>query len=267
VSNYAAANKEAWEEAFEVHKRGRKVDLVDVLLAPEGTFLDAPVLAALGKIGVAGKAVGQLCCNNGRELLSIVKLGARSGVGFDIAANFIEEGRALAEKTELNGRFVCTDIADIAPGYNGAFDIVFVSAGAMTWFQDLGAFFEKASQVLAPEGYLLVHEIHPFVNMLATKDEPGFDADHPDKVVYSYFRADPWVETDGMDYVGGTTYPSKPFYSFSYTMETIVNAVAQSGLTIAEMHEYPEDISAGFGHLNDRGFPLSFVLLASKGSR
>ncbi|MBN1246959.1 MAG: class I SAM-dependent methyltransferase [Anaerolineae bacterium] len=262
--DYVAANKEAWEEAFPVHQRGRKANPVDVLQSPEGTFLDAPVIAALERIGVAGKAVGQLCCNNGRELLSIVKMGAASGVGFDLAENFIEEAGRITRETGLNARFICTDIADIPTEFANAFDWVVITAGALCWFHDLGQFFRKAAQVLAPQGHLLIHEIHPFINMLAYKTEPGFDEAHPSQAVYSYFKDDAWIETDGMDYVGGTTYASKPFTSFSHTMGAIISAVAQSGLEIVEMHEYPDDISAGCAHLSGRDLPLSYLLLARK---
>lgn len=262
--DYTAANKAAWEEAFEKHRQGRKVDPVAVLTSPEGTFLDPPVIAVLERIGVAGKAVGQLCCNNGRELLSVVKMGARSGVGFDIAENFLGEAAEFARHAGLNARFVCTDIAAISAEFDGAFDLILITAGALCWFEDLEAFFEKASRVLSAQGYLLIHEIHPFTQMLAYKEEPDFDAAHPDRPIYSYFRTDVWVETDGVDYVGGTTYVSKPLYSFSHTMAAIVSAMARSGLTLMEMHEYPEDISAGFGHLEGQGLPLSYLLLARK---
>ena len=263
-NDYVAANKEAWEEAFAVHQQGRKVDPVDVLQSPEGTYLDAPVREALSRIGVAAKAVGQLCCNNGRELLSVVKMGARSGVGFDLAENFIAEGARIARETGLNARFVCTDITQIPPEFTGTFDLLIVTAGALCWFRDLEALFAKAAEVLAAQGYLLIHEIHPFTQMLAYQSEPDYDAAHPDRPIYSYFRTDVWVETDGMDYVGGTTYASKPFTSFSHTMASIITAMARNGLTIAEMHEFPEDISAGFGHLKERGLPLSYLLLARK---
>lgn len=39
----------------------------------------------LEKINLVDKAVAQLCCNNGRELLSIKNKGAGYCVGFDIA--------------------------------------------------------------------------------------------------------------------------------------------------------------------------------------
>ena len=263
---YAAANKEAWEEAFEKHQQGYKIDPADRLLEPEGTFLDEPVIEALKRIGVAGKVVGQFCCNNGRELLSVVKMGARNGIGFDIAENFIEEGRRIAAKAGLNATFYATDIANIPATLDGTVDVALITAGALTWFEDLTAFFHKVAQVLVPGGVVLIHEIHPYTNMLAMQGEPPFDEACPDRVAYSYFRTDPWVETDGVDYVGGTTYVSKPLYSFSHTVANIISAIARNGMVIEEMHEYPTDISASFGHLDDRGIPLSFLLQARKGA-
>jgi SAM-dependent methyltransferase len=262
---YNAANKEAWEEAFEKHQQGYKVDPADRLLDPEGTFLDEPVIEALNQIGVAGKVAGQFCCNNGRELLSVVKMGARTGIGFDIAENFIEEARRIAKKAGLSASFHATDIADIPATFDDTVDVGLITAGALTWFGDLGGFFQKVARVLAPGGTLLIHEIHPYTNMLAMAGEPPFDAAHPDRVAYSYFRTEPWVETDGVDYVGGTTYASKPFYSYSHTVAGIINAIARSGMVIEEMHEYPKDVSSSFGHLDDQGIPLSYLLRARKG--
>jgi SAM-dependent methyltransferase len=262
--DYTAANKAAWEEAFEAHQRGWKSDPADTLLKPDGNFLDAPVIEALERINVAGKVAGQFCCNNGRELLSVVKLGARTGIGFDIAENFIEEARRIADKIGLDATFVATDISDIPPTFDGTVDLALLTTGALCWFQDLAAFFRTVSRVMAAGGVLLIHEGHPYTNMLAMPGEPGYDQAHPDSVVYSYFRTDPWVDTDGMDYVGGTSYPSRPFYSFSHTLGAVVSGVARSGMVIEEMQEYPIDTSASFAGLNDRGLPLSYLLLARK---
>ena len=261
---YAAANKEAWEEAFEKHQQGWKIDPADRLLEPEGTFLDEALMEAVSQVGVAGKVAGQFCCNNGRELLSVVKLGARTGVGFDIAENFIEEARRIAKKAGLDATFYATDIADIPAAFDSTVDLALITAGALCWFQDLTSFFGKVSQVLKPQGVLLIHEIHPFTNMIANQYEPAFDEAHPDRIAYSYFKADPWVETDGVDYIGGTSYPSKPLYSFSHTVSETIGAVARNGMVIEEMHEYPTDISASFGHLGDHGLPLSYLLRARK---
>ena len=46
------------KEAFAVHQQGQKVAPVDLLQSPEGAFLDAPVIAALSRIGIAGTEKG-----------------------------------------------------------------------------------------------------------------------------------------------------------------------------------------------------------------
>lgn len=262
--NYIIENKAAWEEAFNVHQQGWKVDPADKLLAPNFSFLDEPVLAELQQIPLAGKVAGQFCCNNGRELLSLVKLGARAGIGFDLAENFIQEGRRLAQKTGLDAQFIATDIAAIPAEFNASCDLLFISAGALCWFQDLEKFFDKVAQVLAPQGILLIHEIHPFTQMIAMEREPDFDKNHPDKLVYSYFKTEPWIDNSGVDYVGHTSYRSKTFYSFSHTFADIINAIAQHGMVIEKMQEFDIDISAGFEQVNHRHLPLSYLLKAKK---
>ena len=262
--NYTDANREAWQEAFEVHQRGYRTDLAESLLDPGHSFLDEPVIAALRRLQVNGKVAGQLCCNNGRELLSIVKMGAQAGIGFDFAENYIREANRIAQVAKLNAQFVAADIAQIPAEFNETCDLLFVSAGALCWFSDLAVFFQKASQLLRTQGSLLIHEIHPFTNMIAASDEPAFDETHPDKVAYSYFKTDPWIENDGVDYVGKTQYKFKFFYSFSHTFSDIVNAIVQNRMTIEEMREYSTDISASFEQASSDRLPLSYLLTARK---
>src|SRR3546814_7266987 len=51
---------------------------------------------ALPILDVHGKRVLQLCCNNGRELLSVLRMGAAKGVGVDLAAGNLAQGRRMA---------------------------------------------------------------------------------------------------------------------------------------------------------------------------
>lgn len=263
-SEYTQENREAWEEAFAVHQRGWKTDPATRLLDPEDTFLDPPVIDALRRIGIEGKVAGQFCCNNGRELLSVVKMGAREGIGFDFAENFIREARRLTQVAGLNARFVAADIADIPSELDGTCDVLLVTAGALCWFEDLTIFFEKASQVLRSGGTLLIHEIHPFTNLIAMPDEPDFDKENPERIVYSYFKSEPWAANTGMDYVGGTQYESKTFTSFAHRFAAIVNAIAANGLVIQQLEEYPDDISASLAQVSGGRLPLSYLLIARR---
>jgi SAM-dependent methyltransferase len=262
--DYSKANKEAWEEAFAKHKAGYKEDPALRLKRGDLSFLEKDTIAILQDIGLQGKDVAQICCNNGRELLTLLKMGAATGTGFDIAENFIEEGRRLAKEANLNAEFVATNIYDIDDTYSSRFDLVLITIGALCWFEDLELFFAKVAFVLKDGGTLLINEQHPYTNMLAMPNEEGHDAEHPDKVVSSYFKEEPWIENDGVDYIGETTYKSKTLYSFSHSFATIFNALRKNGLRIEKLEELDYDISNSWPHIDKKGMPLSYVLVAGK---
>ena len=69
---------------------------------------------------------------------------------------------------------------------------------------------KKVQLVLKPNGIFILSENHPITNSLALESEDEFDKNNPGKFAYSYFKKEPWIETDGMDYVGNTRYTSKP---------------------------------------------------------
>jgi SAM-dependent methyltransferase len=264
--DYSKANKEAWEEAFAKHRQGYKEDPAARLKRGDLSILNDDVRAALGKISLEGRQVAQFCCNNGRELLTMLNMGAATGTGFDISENFSAEGRRLAREAGLDAEFVATDIYDVSERYAGLFDVLLVTIGALCWFEDLDRFFAKVALVLKDGGVLLINEQHPYTNMLAMPNEEGYTADRPDQVVFSYFKEDPWVETDGVDYVGGTTYESKTLYSFSHSFAAIITALRDNGLEVRALEEFGYDISTSWPHLEGKGIPLSYILVAEKRS-
>nr|HPI32382.1 hypothetical protein [candidate division Zixibacteria bacterium] len=97
------ANRRAWNEATPLHQRHRTVDLRAKFAEPGYSCLDPIETAKLLQIGLAGQRVAQLCCNNGREILSLVNLGAAEGVGFDISDAAIAE----AYEAGLLGKNAC----------------------------------------------------------------------------------------------------------------------------------------------------------------
>jgi SAM-dependent methyltransferase len=264
--DYVRANKAAWEEAFEAHQAGYRSDPVDRLRQGD-LFLEPELVTALREIDVTGKAVAQFCCNNGRELLSVMRMGAEHGTGFDIAENFAEEGRRIAREAELAADFVATDILAVDDAYANRFDVMIITCGALTWFADLDPFFEKVALVLRDGAALVIHEKHPFTDMVALPREDGFEPDCPERVAYSYFREEPWIESGGADYIGGTSYESKPFTSFGHTFGSIINAMTRNGLTVESLHEYDRDICSAWEHLEGRGIPLSYLMVARSGQR
>ncbi|MEG6523939.1 class I SAM-dependent methyltransferase [Desulfotomaculum sp. 1211_IL3151] len=260
---YIITNKAAWEEAFERRKNNWGDDNYKTLLNEKLPFLNADVLNELEKIDFKGKTIAQFCCNNGRELLSMMQLNPSYGVGFDIAENIITQATETARKAKItNCDFVATNILDIDESYQNHFDFIFFTIGAITWFKDLALLFEKVSKCLKPNGLLLIHDFHPFMNMLPLPGEDGFDEVNLNKITYSYFRKDPWIENNGMGYMT-PQYESKTFTSFSHTLSDIINSVVTAGIAIKKLNEYNYDVGLTNAY-DSKGYPLSFILLAQK---
>jgi SAM-dependent methyltransferase len=189
-----------------------------------------------------------------------MQLGAARGVGFDIAENLVAQAQETAEKAVIPCEFVCTDILQISPDYASAFDMVFFTIGAITWFQDLNALFSIAARCLKPGGVLYLHDFHPVVNMLPMPGEDAFDGQP--KLAHSYFKQDPWIENNGMGYMT-TEYQSKTFTSFSHTVGSILNALINTGFTIRMFNEFDYDVGMTDAY-DGKGFPLSMLLKAEK---
>ncbi|RCX16612.1 methyltransferase family protein [Anaerobacterium chartisolvens] len=261
--DYINNNKSAWEEAFEHRQPSWGDDNYKILMNEKLPFLNADVVSEIEKIGLKGKTIGQFCCNNGRELLSMMQLNPSYGVGFDIAENIIEQAKETARKANItNCDFVTANIMDIDENYYNKFDFIFFTIGAITWFKDLSLLLVKASKCLKSNGLLLINDSHPFMNMLPLPHEDGFDGENLNQITYSYYRKEPWVENSGMGYMT-PQYESKTFTSFSHTLSDIVNSVITAGIAIKKLNEYDYDV--GLTNVYDKkGYPLSFILLAQK---
>lgn len=261
--DYVKKNKEAWEEAFDHRHPNWGDENYKRLLNEELPFLAPDVITELKKLDIKDKIIGQFCCNNGRELLSIMQLGAKKGIGFDIAQNIIDQANETAQKSGNNDcQFIACNILDIPEAYHNTFDFICFTIGAITWFEDLDLLFEKVSSCLKPKGILFIHDFHPFMNMLPLSGEPGYDEDYLNKILYSYFRKEPWIENEGMGYMS-EQYDSKEFTSFSHTISSILNSAIRNNMSITKLNEYDYDVGLDDAY-DHKGYPLSFILMAEK---
>ncbi len=73
---FTDANRHAWDEAAPMHGKINQTRLLEAFSKPGYSTLDDHCIDRLNEIGVQGKSIAQLCCNNGRELLSLKNLGA-----------------------------------------------------------------------------------------------------------------------------------------------------------------------------------------------
>lgn len=229
--------------------------------------IDGAELEALRSIGVAGKAVAHLCCNNGVELLSIKNMGAGRCVGFDIADLAVEEAVGRAARCGIDVEYERSDVFEIGPGFDGQFDLIYVSAGCLGWMPNLAEFFAVVARLLKPGGVFFAHEIHPFGEMIAWDDDGDGD---PLKLIEPYFKTEPYVESGGLDYVGKSNYEAAPQYWFVWTMSDIISGLLGCGMRLTHFREYAADVSASHrrnfeaGQAAEASMPLSYILSGQK---
>ncbi len=262
MEGYIAGNKAAWEEAFEHRSASWGTDVAERIRTEDWPFFEREMAEGLKTIDVRGKTAGQFCCNNGRELLSLVKSGkAAAGIGFDIAENQVAFANAKAEELGLPCTFEAVNVYDIGGRYENAFDLVIITIGALCWFKDLDRFFAVVSKCMKPGAEIVIHEQHPCTNMLATEGDAEFDPAHRLECRFSYFEHE-WTGNGGMAYMAGKSYPSKTFTDFTHPMSEIVSGMCAAGLAVTGLMEFDRDISGGFPEAEGKGFPLSMIIRA-----
>lgn len=255
------ANKDAWNEAADRHRaHAQYAALLEGFATPGFSVLDETLTGRLMAIGLPGKTVAQLCCNNARELLSMKNLGAASVTGFDFSEAFLGQAKELAAAGGIEAEFVQTDIAKIPASFDQGFDVALVTIGVLSWMPDLTEFFTTARRVLKPRGTLLIYEQHPILNMYDSRDtrRPPL----PDE---SYFRAEPLRSDDGLDYWNEETYEAQPCYWHFYKMSDIVMVMLRAGFTLEDFEELPHNVGDYYGFENlPQQLPLSYILVGRR---
>ncbi len=243
--NIFESNRIAWNQGMEYHQKARNNSLQIGFKNPDfttfnGNFYDV-LIKKLETIDFNGKTISQMPCNNGRELLSLMKFGAtKEAIGFDISDIAILEAKQLAEIAELNAKFIRTNILEIGDKYDGYFDFIYISEGSLQWFPDLNKYFSIISRLLKQNGSVLIIEIHPLAYFI----ENGLNPEKQNSnYASSYFEKGPYNYKDGLDYVGGVLYEANDCYWFMHKMSDILNAIIHSCVEIMEFNEYNVEIT------------------------
>jgi len=260
---FTQANREAWNEAMPYHQTSNS-DKWDIAFSERGySVIKEPELSLIESMNIQGQNIAHICCNNGVELMSLKNMGAGDCVGFDISDAAIQEARERAARFGIACEFVQADAYDIPEEYEGVFDIVYISIGCLGWMPAIGRFFGKVATLLNESGELFIHESHPFSEMLPADDLENVD---PLKIIEPYFKKEPYIDNDGIDYIGKTTYKSKTMYWFVWTLSDIIMGIIENGLKLRHFSEYPDDISTLHQKNQEVGpdIPLSYILIAEK---
>jgi SAM-dependent methyltransferase len=261
---YTDANRVAWDEAAPRHAAHNNDELFSAARDPDFVSFEGDILTTLQAVGVEGKSVIQLGCNNARETLSLRNMGAARCVGVDASEEFLVHGREMIRIADAAGQveLVCADVYDLPTEFNASFDMVLVTIGVVSWMPDLQAFFEVIRGLLKPGGQLVMEEMHPVLFMYEENAETGVSS-----IQYSYFNEEIWEETGGLDYYGHEVYDGAPNYSFMYRLDEILMAGIERGLSLSYIRELDYDISNFCSDLEQSPTkpPLGFVLVMSAG--
>lgn len=257
-----ASNRDAWNDSARHHKDTPEWQArLTAVGCSDFCCLDDTLRGLLEQVGVDGKDVVQLGCNNGRESLSLFALGARSVTGVDQSKAFLDQARELASRSPHAPEFIEADIHHLPTELHGRFDVALITIGVLNWMPDIAEFFRHVAQTLKPGGSLVVYETHPFLEMF---DPESTDPYRPDS---SYFRSEPFVQDQPIVYEGKIEQQAATSYWFVHTLGEIFTGAIKAGLQISHFKEYPH---SNREELYDRyeqqtaQLPLCFTLVAQK---
>lgn len=269
VDKYFRANQKMWDEFAKEHFQIEN-EFYSVKSFLEGkTTLKQYELKEMGN--VKDKKVLHLQCHFGLDTLSWAREGANV-TGIDFSGEAIRLAKILANKANLTGNFIQTNIYDLPKVLFDTFDIVYTSIGVLCWLNDLKKWAEVISHFLKSGGFFYIADGHPVKHM--------FDIDHQNKLElkFDYFyKSVPMEFIAEGSYASGKSHmnPHKE-YEWNHSLSDIINSLIQAGLKIEFFNEYPftsykafafseKDSNECYRLKNQKAeIPLLFTLKASK---
>lgn len=237
------SNLARWDERVPIHAVSGNYDLETF---KQGQDVIPPFEAE--EVGdVTGMSVAHLQCHMGQDTLSWALRGAARVAGLDFSPAAIEQARSLAGQLGYGpdrAAFVVADLYDAATAMpESAYDMVYVSCGAIDWLPDIRRWAEVAASLVRPGGFLYVSEFHPL----------HFSLDDPtgSHVLRSYFRDGPIVHEDPGSYADpGARTVNNTSYQWVHPLGDVVSAVAAAGLRLEFLHEHDKSVFARFANMS-----------------
>ncbi|GIH99365.1 class I SAM-dependent methyltransferase [Planobispora takensis] len=224
-----AQNRALWDERARLHgstAADRFYDVESFLAGRQTLYALERELAG----DVTGKDLLHLQCHFGMDTLSWARLGAHvTGVDFSPVA--IERARLLAGRAGLTAAFVEADTQRLPSGLAGRFDLVVATYGVLCWIADIAAWARSAAMALRPGGSLVLVDLHPAYQSVASLDPLVVDwpygGGEPQRETVSGTYADPDLAT-----------PEQETVQYPHSLGEIVTAVARAGLTVKHLGEH-----------------------------
>jgi SAM-dependent methyltransferase len=229
------ANRAHWEELVAVHLGPRGYDLTR-LRAGRDRF-NAIEEAELWPVN--GHYILHLQCHFGSDTLKLAQRGARV-LGLDFSPSAIVAAGQLANELGLadRARFVLADLYDapVAILEPAAFDIVYVTWGAICWLPDIRRWAEIVAHFLKRGGSLYLAEAHPAALVF---DDAAAQSDGRPGLFAPYFLRTPVVMEEPHDYIDEkATLRNATTHTWIHPLGDIVSSLISAGLTLDWLHEH-----------------------------
>ncbi len=223
------SNRDMWDLWTELHRDSDFYDL-DGFRNGRNT-VEAVDLEELGD--VSGRTLLHLQCHFGLDTLSLARMGAVV-TGLDFSPRAIELARSLAADLGIPATFVQARVDEAPHVLSGEFDIVYTSGGVLCWLRDMKEWARIAAGLVKPGGIFYIRDFHPIMNIFddQVKDRPAvrlryFHRPEPDR-----------FEGEG-SYAASGSRVKTASYEWTHSMGDIVTSLAEAGLRIEYLHEFP----------------------------
>ena len=195
-----------------------------------------------------GRSLVHLQCNSGGDSISLTRLGA-TVTGVDVSDEAVSSARDLAEKTGIRATFERADVYDWleeASREGRRFDVAFASYGVICWLPDLRIWAGGIAGILNPGGCFVLIDFHPAADIFDrawnhVNDYPsGGEPLLLNRGVGDYVAASGGGLTPA-GFVEGVRDFENPegCYLFRWGLGEVVTALADAGLRITALEEYP----------------------------
>lgn len=236
--DYLTLNRANWDDRAPIHAAAPDYDVQRFLDDP--TFLSGVVRFDQPRLGdVAGLTGVHLQCHIGTDTISLSRLGARM-TGLDLSGASLAEARRIAAATGADIDYVQSDVYAAASAVGGrAFDLVYVSLGALCWLPSVDRWAEVVASLLRPGGRLFIRDSHPLLDTLDIDESSGLmTATHP------YFETvEPVVWDQEGTYVGladdeGHHITHTTTHSWNHGLGETVTALLRHGMRLDLLEEH-----------------------------
>ncbi len=225
-------NRDLWNAWTAIHEKSAFYDLEGFKRG--GTRLRDFEVEEVGP--VEGKDLLHVQCHFGLDTLSWARLGARV-TGADFSERAVELARSVAAELGIDARFVVSTVYDLPANLEGDFDIVYTSGGVLGWLPDIRTWAEVVAHFVRPGGTFYIAEVHPVIQAFETEGVAPGEL----RLAYPYWEhAEPLTfEVHGSYAEPMAELGNMTEYGWNHGLGEIVTALADAGLRIDSLREYP----------------------------